>query len=85
MTILQLNPPLPIECPKGKGLAHFLIDYGVEHDLQWVIFIDDTNECWTYQNSKVRALKNITQGRYTDSSIANYKLTKAAPLPCCNI
>jgi hypothetical protein len=82
MTILQLNPPLPIECPKGKGLAHFIIDYGVEHDLQWVIFIDDTNECWTYQNSKVKALKNITQGRYTNNMISEYKSSKPVGIAC---
>ena len=31
--ILQLNPPLPLETPKGKAWAHFIIDYGLEHDL----------------------------------------------------
>ena len=28
MTLLQLNPPLPLVTPKGKGLAYVLIDYG---------------------------------------------------------
>lgn len=61
--ILQLNPPLPMNCQKGPGLAHFVIDEGVEHNLMWVIFIDGTGEVWTFQNPDVRAPQNITMGR----------------------
>jgi len=63
MNILQLNPPLPITTPKGKGLAHLVIDYGIEHDLFWVVFLDENGECWTYRNSEIRAPKNINFGR----------------------
>ena len=35
--ITQLNPPLPLETSKGPGLAHFVIDYGAEADLLWVV------------------------------------------------
>lgn len=61
--IIQLNPTIPIDTPKGEGLAHFLIDEGVEHDLMWVVFITATAECWTFQNRDIRAQKNITLGR----------------------
>ena len=61
--ILQLNPPLPLVTPKGPALAHFMIDTGIENDIQWVCFQDTTGECWTWKNSKIRAQKNITQGR----------------------
>ena len=61
--ILQLNPPIPLSTPKGKGLAHFLIDYGMESNLIWTVFIDATGEIWSFQNSEVRAQKNITMGR----------------------
>jgi hypothetical protein len=61
--LLQLNPPLPMMTPKGAGLAWVLIDYGAEHNLMWVVVIDDTGELWTYPNPKVRATKNITVGR----------------------
>lgn len=63
MTILQIDPPLPLISPKGKCYAHFLLDYGLESDLQWVCFQDDTGECWTWNNSKVRMQPNITLGR----------------------
>lgn len=65
--MLQLNPPLPLKTPKGDGLAHFVIDYGPEHDLVWVVFIDRTGECWSFSNSSVRAVKNITMGRTLDN------------------
>jgi len=61
--ILQLNPPIPMETEKGKGLAWLVIDYGAEYNLLWVVVIDDTGEIWTFENQKVRAQKNITMGR----------------------
>lgn len=63
MTIMQFNPPIPIKTPKGEALAHVLIDYGIEHDLNWVCFIDETSECWTFRNKDIRACNNITYGR----------------------
>lgn len=32
---------------RGAGFAHFVIDYGPEHHLMWVIFMDKTGECGT--------------------------------------
>ena len=61
--ILQLDPPLPLETPKGPAMAHLVIDYGPEHNLLWVCFGDRDGECWTWPNSKVRAPKNVTLGR----------------------
>ena len=61
--MLRLDPPLPLETPKGKALAHVLIDYGVEYDLLWVCFQDDTRECWTWSNKEVKIQTNISLGR----------------------
>jgi len=61
--ILQLNPPLPMTCKKGNGIAHFLIDYGMESHLYWVITLDSSGEIWTLPNPDVRMQKNITLGR----------------------
>ena len=58
--ILQLNPPLPLETPQGKAWAHFIIDYGLEHDLLWVCFQDETRDCWTWSNKQIKIPKNIT-------------------------
>lgn len=62
----QLNPPLPLETPKGEGLAYGVIDYGPDYDLLWVVFDGTTGECWTWPNPKVRAVKNVTLDRRTD-------------------
>lgn len=66
--MLQLNPPLPLNTPKGEGFAHFLIDYGPESDLYWTVFITATGEIWTFSNREVRASKNITLGRTAPTS-----------------
>lgn len=60
--ILQLDPPLPLWTNKGTGVAHFLIDYGLEFDLMWVVFLDDTGQCWSLRNTDVRAMPNISYG-----------------------
>ena len=61
--MLQLNPPIPLITPKGKGWAHLVVDYSQEHDLIWTVFIDETGECWSFRNQDVRMQKNVTFGR----------------------
>ena len=68
MSILQLNPPLPVYVAnKGDAICHFLIDYGPESHLYWVCFMDDSGEIWTLDNTQVRAQKNISLGRTLDT------------------
>jgi hypothetical protein len=61
--ILQLDPPIPVTTPRGSAMAVVLLDYGLEHNLLWVCFQDETSECWTWSNRDIRAQKNITIGR----------------------
>jgi hypothetical protein len=61
--MIQLSPPIPVLTPKGKGLAHILIDYGPEHHLIWMVFIDEGGQCWSFANPDVRAQTNPTMGR----------------------
>ena len=58
--MIQLNPPIPLLTSKGKGWAFFLIDRSQEHDLEWVVFLDDNGECWTFKNSDIRIQENYT-------------------------
>ncbi len=60
--MMQLNPPLPLDTPKGSAFAHMVIDYGQEHYVLFVCFINETGECWVYPNKDVRAQKNVTMG-----------------------
>jgi hypothetical protein len=62
--MIQLNPPIPLITQKGNGWAFFLIDRSQEHDLEWVVFLDDTGECWTFNNAQVKITKNYTMKRY---------------------
>lgn len=61
--ILQLNPPLWLDTPKGMSLCHFMIDYGPDFDIVWVCFIQDTGECWSFDNSVIKIARNETLGR----------------------
>lgn len=63
----RVDPPLWLETPRGIGLAHFVIDYGVEVSLHWVVAIADTGECWTFTNEDIRFPKNYTMHRRTDA------------------
>jgi hypothetical protein len=60
MAILRLDPPIPLDTPKGAAFAHVLIDYSQEHDLLWVCFQDDSRECWTWSNREIRLTANRT-------------------------
>lgn len=48
---------------KGEGLAHFVIDHGLELETYWIVFITDTNEVWQFSNIDVRSVENKTLGR----------------------
>lgn len=62
--MLQLDPALPVHViGRGNGLAHALIDYGLEHDLVFLVAMDATGEFWCVRNPEVRARWNLTMGR----------------------
>lgn len=61
--IVQLQPSIPVVTPQGNAQAMMVIDYGPEHDLIWVCFLDSNGQCWSYRNSEIRGQKNITMGR----------------------
>ena len=52
--ILQLDPPIPLVTPKGNGWAFFMIERSQEHHIEWVVFLDDNGQCWTFQNPEIR-------------------------------
>ena len=76
--ITQLNPPLPLQTPKGTGWAHFVIDYGLEADLMWVVFLDKDGTCWTVPNPEIRMGANWTAGRRNPDDKASAPAAEAA-------
>lgn len=69
--MIQLNPPIFLQTPKGSALCYFLIDYGIENDLHWVCAQQDTGECWTWSNRDIRFEKNVTIGRVLGKNPVN--------------
>ena len=78
MTMLQLDPLIPLETPRGKAMAHFVIDYGAEHFMEFVCFVDETGECRIYRNDQVRLQRNET-ARPTDLPVD--PASRPAPSP----
>ncbi len=72
--LTQLNPTIPMSCPKGDGHAIAVIDYSQEHHLLWVIAIDKTGEIWTCANPDVRLQDNFTMGRLKQSQLMRTNL-----------
>jgi hypothetical protein len=61
--MLQRDPPIPVDMPKGPAVEVILLDYGPDYDLLWSTFADDNGACWTWKNSDIRSVKNISLGR----------------------
>jgi len=61
--LTQLNPTIPMTTSKGDGLAFAVIDYGIEHDLLWVVALDASGEVWCVPNNEVRISANWSAGR----------------------
>lgn len=60
MTHVQLSPTIPLETSFGKATAHVMIDYGEEHYVLFVCFIDATGECRTLRADQVKMQNNQT-------------------------
>lgn len=52
--ISQINPPIPVITPKGKGLAYFIRDYGPHSHDMWTVCIN--GEFWSFLNPEIRAV-----------------------------
>ena len=49
--------------PKGAALAIIFRDYGIDYDDLWTCIVNATGEIWTFKNSEVRGVENLTLGR----------------------
>ena len=60
--MMQLNPPLPVDTPRGPAYAHLVIDYSQEHYVLFVCFLQESGECWVLPNRDVKLQQNLTMG-----------------------
>ena len=73
MNIRQLNPVIPVKVvggpgwkgPTGNGMAIAWFQPNIEHHLTWIVFMDETGQCWEVENPYIRARANFTWGRPT--------------------
>jgi hypothetical protein len=69
MNIIQLPTPIPVRVvgdwkgPTGKGMAIGWFQESIDHHLTWLVFMDDTGQCWEVENPYIRARENLTWGR----------------------
>jgi hypothetical protein len=61
--IHEITQAIWLDSPKGLCLAKFIIDRGMDSDLEWVAVIQETGECWTFSNEDIRFCKNLTLNR----------------------
>lgn len=61
--MIQLNPSIPVLTPKGAAEAIGWIDYGREHNLIWIVLLDENGQCWQFENPQIRAFPNWSLGR----------------------
>ena len=62
--MLRLDPPIPLQTPRGLAFAHIFVDEGAEGDDTWICFGED-GQIWRWPNYEVRCCVNITLGRPT--------------------
>lgn len=62
MIIKELKNPLPMNTPKGKGTAIFMVYEGQHQDTRWVVILDNC-EIWEFENPQVTIEGNYTMGR----------------------
>lgn len=60
--MMQLNPPIPLDTPKGPAFAHMTIDYSQDHYVLFVCFLVAPGECWVFPNKDVRLQKKWGSG-----------------------
>lgn len=69
----QLNPTIPvyIKSKEKTGYALAVIDYSQEHDLIWIVALDESGEMWCVPNADIRAVKNYSIGRNFEENLKN--------------
>ena len=67
--LTELRQPLPLDTPKGKANALYIIDYGSESNLLFVCFLRASGQCWTFPAKDVRLETNVTGGIRTGTPL----------------
>lgn len=58
--ILQLNPMILVETPLGRGMAIFLIDYGMHQNTCWVVALEQDGVVKHFDSNDIIMSPNYT-------------------------
>jgi len=72
----ELRGVLWLDTPKGLALAKFIIDRGIDSDLEWVTVLNETGQVLSFDNSEVIVCKSFTLGRRVEWTDFKYKAKK---------
>jgi hypothetical protein len=55
MQMLQLSPTIPVDVKgMGSGEAYVLINYGIDLESQWIVFMDDSGDSVVVANGAIK-------------------------------
>lgn len=72
LVIHEIQQVIWLDTPKGQALAKFIVDRGVDSDLEWITVLQETGQVLSFDNSEVLVCKSFTLGRRTDWSEFHY-------------
>lgn len=77
--IHELKYVLWVDTPKGLALVKFMIDRGIDSDIEWVTVLNETGQILSFDNSEVIVCKSFTLGRRTSWEEFNYPNAPGKP------
>jgi hypothetical protein len=66
VTLLQLDPSIPVETEFGYGEAVGWLMPSLEQSLYWIVLLSDSKECRVVPNEEIRAATNWSLWRGRD-------------------
>lgn len=79
--IHEIEQTIWLDTPRGLALAKFLVDRGIDADIEWVTVLNGTGQILSFDNSEVLVCKSFTLGRRTDWNKFKYKPPKMPSRP----
>lgn len=77
--IHEIKQVIWLDTPKGQALAKFIVDRGVDSDLEWITVLQETGQVLSFDNSEVLVCKSFTLGRRTNWDEFHYGETPRRP------
>ena len=60
MVILEIQQVIWVETNLGKGIALFLMDYGIQNNTIWIVALERSGEIKHFDSNQIRLVENFT-------------------------